>query len=110
MLKIKLSRFGKKNAPTFRIIVAEARSKRDGYYLENLGSYNPNNQKDKFSYNKERYAQWIQKGAIPTESVKEMVEGKYEGSRTLVPRTFLKNTAPKKGPVEQKENKPEAKL
>lgn len=105
MLKIKLSRFGKKNAPTFRIIVAEARSKRDGYYLENLGFYNPNNQKDKFSYNKEKYTQWIQKGAIPTKSVKEMVEGKYEGSRT-----FLKNTAPKKGPVEQKENKPEAKL
>ncbi|MFH1407640.1 MAG: 30S ribosomal protein S16 [Patescibacteria group bacterium] len=96
MLKIRLSKFGAKNAPTYRIVVSEARSKRDGKNLDKLGFYNPTapNPK-KFSYDKEKYIAWIKKGAKPTKAVVDMIKGKY----------IFKKYEPKKEIVEKpKEN------
>lgn len=67
MVKIKLSRTGKKHQPSFRVVVIEAKSKRDGEYIENLGHYNPTT-KD-LVLNKEAYNAWIKKGAQPTTTV-----------------------------------------
>lgn len=69
MLKIKLSRLGKKHHPFYRIIVAEARSKRDGKYLDLLGTYDPNTDPATVKLNLQTYEQWITKGAKPTETV-----------------------------------------
>jgi len=69
MLKIKLARFGKKNQPHFRIVINEAREKRDGRYVENIGHYSPAQQPKILEIDKDRYQYWIQKGAIPTETV-----------------------------------------
>ena len=76
MLKIRLSKFGAKNAPTYRVVVCEARSKRDGKNVDNQGFYDPTAPK-KFSYNKEKYNMWVKKGAVPTKSVLDMIAGKY---------------------------------
>lgn len=69
MLKIKLARFGKKGQPHFRIVVNEARSKRDGKYVALLGHYAPTAQPKILKLDLEAYAQWITKGAKPTETV-----------------------------------------
>jgi len=69
MLKIKLARFGKKNQPHFRIVINEAREKRDGRYVENIGHYSPAQQPKILEIDKDRYQYWIEKGAIPTETV-----------------------------------------
>ncbi len=73
MLKIKLARFGKKNQPHYRIVVAEARSKRDSGYVANLGHYAPTQTPKLLSVNMELYKTWLQKGAQPTETVSGLV-------------------------------------
>ncbi len=69
MLKIKLARFGKRGQPHYRIVVTEARSKRDGAYVENLGHYAPTQSPKILELNKERYEYWLSKGAQPTDTV-----------------------------------------
>lgn len=71
MVKVKLSRTGKKHQPSYRVVVVEARSKRDGEYIENLGTYNPLSKE--LVLNKEAYDAWIVKGAQPTLTVDSIV-------------------------------------
>lgn len=63
MLKIKLTRVGKKNQPAYRIVVNERRDKRDGKYLEQVGFYNPITKEVRFDDN--LYQAWIEKGHSP---------------------------------------------
>lgn len=70
MLKIKLSRTGKKNQPSYRIVVAERRSKRDGQYVALLGNYNPLTSPSTISLDTKAYDAWVSKGAQPTETVR----------------------------------------
>lgn len=74
MLKIRLTRRGKKHQPSYRIVVAEARSKRNGKYLDLLGFYHPLSQKNKFFLDKEKYQLWRQKGAIPTKTILQLLK------------------------------------
>ncbi|MCD8484262.1 30S ribosomal protein S16 [Candidatus Woesebacteria bacterium] len=68
MLRIKLTRIGKKHQPQYRIVVTEKRSKRDGKYVEQVGFYNPLGDKI-LSFEVDKYQSWIQKGAQPTDTV-----------------------------------------
>ncbi len=72
MLKIKLQRVGKKGQPQYRIIVAEAKSKISGKYLDLLGTYNPRKQPSEFNLNKTKYQSWLKKGAQPTDTVRKL--------------------------------------
>jgi small subunit ribosomal protein S16 len=74
MLKIKLTRLGKRHQPSYRIAVAEAKSKRDGKYLELLGHYHPFAKKKKVTIDQEKYQEWLKKGAQPTQTVRRLVE------------------------------------
>lgn len=67
MLRIRLQRFGKKDAPRYRVAVMEKASKRDGEPVENLGFYNPKTKE--LVINLERANYWKSVGAIPTETV-----------------------------------------
>lgn len=69
MLKIRLSRFGKKNQPHYRIIVTERRSKRDGGYVDNLGYYIPYQQPALLKMDTGKYDNWIAQGAQPSQVV-----------------------------------------
>jgi small subunit ribosomal protein S16 len=72
MLKIKLSRTGKSNQPHYRIVVAEARSKRDGKFTDTLGHYNPNVNPKTIILDESKYINWVKKGAQPTLTVKNL--------------------------------------
>jgi len=69
MLKIKLARFGKKNQAHYRIVVNEARDRRDGKYVALLGHYSPTYQPKVLELDLKAYESWIAKGAQPTETV-----------------------------------------
>ena len=73
MLAIKLMRTGAKKRPSYRIIVKEKQSKRDGAYLENLGSYNPTSQPAEVNLKLDRVNYWLEKGAQPTETVSQLI-------------------------------------
>ena len=69
MLKIKLTRLGKKKEPRYRIVVNECRDKRDGSYLVNLGYYHPTEQPKALQLDVAAYENWLTKGAQPTATV-----------------------------------------
>ena len=73
MLAISLMRTGAKKRPSYRIVVKEKRSKRDGAYLENLGTYNPTRQPAEVKLKLERVRHWITNGAQPTETVRRLI-------------------------------------
>jgi len=69
MVKIRLRRMGKKKQPSYRIVVADDRSPRDGRFIENLGFYNPRTEKATVVVKEDRLTDWLSKGAQPTDSL-----------------------------------------
>jgi small subunit ribosomal protein S16 len=69
-----MKRVGAKNTPVFRIVVADARSPRDGKFIEELGTYHPLKKGDNFSLDLERAKYWLSKGAQPTETVASFIK------------------------------------
>ena len=74
MLAIKLMRTGAKKRPSYRIIVKEKQSKRDGACLENLGTYNPTREPAEIKLDMDRVRYWISKGAQPTDTVSQLIK------------------------------------
>lgn len=74
MLKMRLTRMGAKGQPHYRIVVQEARSKRDGRFVENLGHYNPLTEPSTIVVNAERVRYWLGVGAQPTDSVASILK------------------------------------
>ena len=72
MLKIKLYRVGKRNQPSYRIVIAEARSKSNGDYVEAIGHYNPLTKPSTVTLDTKAYQAWLAKGAQPTETVRRL--------------------------------------
>ena len=68
-VKIRLKRVGKKKAPSYRVVVADARSPRDGRIIENIGWYNPLVEPSAIKIDEEKALKWLKVGAQPTESV-----------------------------------------
>ena len=68
-LRIRLTKTGRRNAPYYRVVVAERREKRDGRIVEQVGHYSPRSKEAKAQLKKERIAYWMSKGAIPTATV-----------------------------------------
>jgi small subunit ribosomal protein S16 len=67
-------RTGAKKKPSYRIVVKEKRSKRDGAYLENLGTYSPTRPTGDVNLKLDRVRYWISKGAQPTETVNRLIK------------------------------------
>lgn len=72
MVKIRLLRMGAHKRPFYRIVVADSRTRRDGPYIELLGTYDPLKDSE-VKIDKEKVKAWLQKGAQPTESVKRLL-------------------------------------
>lgn len=72
-VKIRLSRIGKKNAPQYRIVAVDSRRKRDGAFLENLGTYNPITH-ELVQFHEDRINHWVSQGAIMTDSVRRLTK------------------------------------
>ena len=73
-VRIRLKRVGAKNAPAYRIVVADSRSPRDGKFIEEIGSYNPLRKADNFKLDLERAKYWVSKGAQPSETVASFIK------------------------------------
>lgn len=76
-VKIRLQRHGKKNFAFFHIVVADSRAPRDGRFIEQIGSYNPNTNPATILLNEERALAWLNVGAEPTPTAKRILS--YEG-------------------------------
>lgn len=72
MVKIRLMRMGAHKRPYYRIVVADSRTRRDGPYIELLGTCDPLKDSE-VKIDKEKFNSWIQKGAQPTESVRRLL-------------------------------------
>ena len=68
-VKLRLMRIGKKKQPVYRVVVADARSPRDGRFIEILGTYEPRAEPTRVVIDNERAVQWLRQGAQPTETV-----------------------------------------
>ncbi|WOC39570.1 30S ribosomal protein S16 [Polaribacter sp. HL-MS24] len=77
-VKIRLQRHGKKGKPFYWIVAADARAKRDGKYLEKLGTYNPNVNPAEINLNIDETVEWLQNGAQPTDTAKAILS--YKGA------------------------------
>ena len=97
MLKIKLARFGKRNQPHYRIVVSEARSKRDGQSVALLGHYAPTQSPKILELDLKAYESWVKQGAQPTDTV-----------AALAKRAASKDPFPKKKPTLSKKAKAKA--
>ena len=74
MVKIRLKRVGAKKQPSYRIIVADARSPRDGRFIEQIGFYNPLSNPVDIRIDAEKAHKWLSNGAQPTETVKSLLK------------------------------------
>ncbi len=75
-VKLRLRRMGRKKRPFYRIVAADARSPRDGRFIEEIGYYNPLTDPLTVEVNEQRALYWLQKGAIPTDTVKSLLRRK----------------------------------
>ena len=72
MLRIRLRRVGKKKQPSYRIVVADSRSPRDGAFVERIGHYDPLIDPPAVTLNKERALEWLSRGAQPSDAVQRI--------------------------------------
>jgi small subunit ribosomal protein S16 len=73
MVKIRLRRMGKRRRPSYRVVVADIHSPRDGKFIEVLGYYDPIAEPAVFSIDLEKTKEWILKGAQPTDTVRRLL-------------------------------------
>lgn len=74
MVKLRLQRFGSHKDPKYRIVAADSRSPRDGKFIEIVGTYNPKTNPATVTINKEVAQKWLNNGAIPTVTVKNLLK------------------------------------
>ena len=73
-VKMRLTRIGKKKNPFYRVVIADARSPRDGRFVEEIGYYNPLTEPAEIKIDAEKAKQWIKNGAQPTATVKALLK------------------------------------
>ena len=73
-VKIRLARHGSKKAPFYRIVVADARSPRDGAFIDRVGTYNPRKNPSEIHVDTEKAREWLGKGAQPTNQVRNLLK------------------------------------
>lgn len=73
-VKIRLTRVGKKKAPSYRVVIADARSPRDGRIIEKIGWYNPLVEPSAIHIDEEKALRWLNHGAQPTDSVTSLLK------------------------------------
>lgn len=72
--KIRLARAGAKKRPFYQIVVADERSRRDGRFIENMGTYDPTKNPAAVKLNEEKIIAWLGKGAQPTDTVRQLLK------------------------------------
>ena len=80
-VKLRLMRMGKKKQPTYRVVAADARSPRNGRFIEIIGTYDPRQEPSAIAVDNDRAIEWLRKGAQPTERVQKLLQisGAWDG-------------------------------
>ncbi len=73
-VRIRLSRHGAKKRPFYRIVVSDSRSPRDGKYIEQIGTYDPNATAGGVKLDREKVEKWLKQGAQPSQTVSELLK------------------------------------
>jgi len=105
MVKIRLMRVGKRKQPSYRVVVADSRSPRDGRIIEAIGRYNPRNEPSIVEINSDRAVHWLQQGAQPSEAVRKLLQISgawytFTGERPPAGAPPAAGVAPKPTPAE----------
>jgi small subunit ribosomal protein S16 len=95
-VKIRLMRVGKRKQPTYRVVVADARSPRDGRIIETIGHYGPRNEPSQLDIQGDRALEWLRKGAQPSESVQKLL---------TISGVWAEFESEKSGPIDTKLNR-----
>jgi small subunit ribosomal protein S16 len=115
-VKIRLKRMGKKKQPTYRVVVADGRSPRDGRFIEVIGRYDPRQEPSIVEIDNDKAVDWLKKGAQPTDPVKKLLEISGAWSLFKVAKGEIHTVAAKPAPeavepvppVSKPEPKPES--
>ena len=102
-VKLRLTRLGKTKQPTYRIVAIDSRTKRDGKYIELIGTYNPLTQPNQVKINEKVALKWLGEGAIPSDTVKNLFK------QAGIMKKFAESKVKKTDKVEKKETKTEEK-
>jgi small subunit ribosomal protein S16 len=73
-VKLRLKRMGKKKQPTYRVVAADARSPRDGRFIESIGFYAPRSEPSEVNIDNDKAVEWLRKGAQPSEAVQKLLK------------------------------------
>ena len=73
-VKMRLKRMGQKKAPFYRVVVADSRSPRDGKFIEEIGTYDPNQDPSVIKFDEETAKKWLSTGAQPTDTVAKLLK------------------------------------
>jgi small subunit ribosomal protein S16 len=95
-VKIRLMRMGKRKQPTYRVVVAESRSPRNGRFIEIIGQYRPRQEPSVTTLDEEKALSWLRKGAQPTEQVQKLL---------AVTGVWARFESEKRGPIDTKLNR-----
>ncbi len=82
-VRIRLKRIGTTNTPAYRIVVTDARSPRDGRFIEEIGSYQPLQRQNNFTLKLDRAQYWVSKGAQPSETVASFIKRATKAAAAL---------------------------
>jgi small subunit ribosomal protein S16 len=74
LVKIRLARFGAHKRPFYRMVVADSRARRDGPFVEIIGTYDPMKEPSEIKIDLEKASYWLQKGAQPTDRAKKLLQ------------------------------------
>src|ERR1051326_7645391 len=88
-VKIRMKRVGAKNAPVFRIVVADGRSPRDGKFIEEIGTYQPRKKDKNFSLDLDRAKYWLSKGAQPSDTVASFIKKSSKAAAAVAAQADL---------------------
>lgn len=82
-VKLRLMRMGKKKQPTYRVVAADARSPRDGRFIEIIGTYEPRQDPSRIEIDNDKAVRWLRNGAQPTERVEKLlkISGAWDEAR-----------------------------
>ena len=86
MLAIRLMRMGAKKRPSYRVVVKETLSKRDGACVENVGFYNPTREPAEIRLKMDRVNYWIERGAQPTDTVRQLIRQQARAAQAAEPQ------------------------
>jgi small subunit ribosomal protein S16 len=95
-VKIRLMRMGKRKQPTYRVVVADSRSPRNGRFIEIIGQYRPRQEPSVTALDEEKALSWLRKGAQPTEQVQKLL---------AVAGVWARFESEKRGPIDTKLNR-----